>query len=378
MMTAKTLKKVAPISLAGKLTSEILGTTTGVGGDAIREAYKAGSSGGDASRAFRENIRGQVPMTDVLDDAQRAVSKMYKKRGEDYRKIDKVKESTKILDFQPINDILRKQAQIGAFKGKTISRSTDKVYQDIAKIVDEWRVSDPSQFHTIEGLDALKKAIGDVMMSQDVTTPSYKVAKSVYDQVREQIIKQDPEYGKIMRAYENSSGELADLQKTLSMSGRATTDTKLRKLQSVMNNSVNTNWGQRRKLVEKLDEVNEGNILPKLAGQSLSSPMPRGIQRALQGLNALSIMKPVGMAGTALQLGTAPIRMAFSSPRLIGETAYKLGQGAELGRRLPNKIPGAQRTSRLVNNLLNNIPRNTSPSAQQIGRLQEELERMRY
>ncbi len=390
MLTAKTLKKVAPISMAGKLTSEILGTTTGVGGDAIREAYKAGSSGGDASRAFRENISGKVPMTDVLDDAQRAVNKMYKNRSEDYQKINKVKESKKILDFQPINDILRKQADIGSFKGKTISKSTDGVYQEIANIVDEWRVADPSQFHTIEGLDALKKSIGDVMMNQDVTTPSYKVAKSVYDQVREQIIKQDPEYGKIMRAYENSSGDLADLQKTLSMSGKATTDTKLRKLQSVMNNSVNTNWGQRRKLVEKLDEVNEGNILPKLAGQALNAPMPRGIQRAFQGLNALSVLKPVGMAGTALQLGTAPLRMAFSSPRLIGEGAYKLGQGANIVKNLPKniassnigrriaEIPQAQRASRLVNNLLNNIPRNTSPSVQQIGRLQEELEKMGY
>lgn len=40
--------------MAGKLTSEILGTTTGVGGDAIREAYKAGSSGGRFEGVPRE------------------------------------------------------------------------------------------------------------------------------------------------------------------------------------------------------------------------------------------------------------------------------------------------------------------------------------
>ena len=97
----------------------------------------------------------------------------------------------------------------------------------------------------------------------------------------------------------------------------------MRKLQSVMRNNVNTNYGQRAKLMDVLARY-EPELPNVIAGQSMSSVAPRGVARL--GSVAVGLL-----AGT-----TAPIALpllAATSPRLVGEAAYAGGRAVGAARR---------------------------------------------
>jgi hypothetical protein len=86
-----------------------------------------------------------------------------------------------------------------------------------------------------------------------------------------------------------------------------------------MRNNVNTNFGYRQELANKLMEKGGGDLMPALAGQALSSYTPRGLVG--QGMD-------VGAGLTAFSHPGALATIPLTSPRLMGETAYKMGQVA--------------------------------------------------
>jgi hypothetical protein len=73
-LTAKAIGKTA--KLAGKGTTAALGVTTGAGSEPIRQAFKAGKEGGDTAASFRGNLRGDIPMDDVLQSARQDLQNM--------------------------------------------------------------------------------------------------------------------------------------------------------------------------------------------------------------------------------------------------------------------------------------------------------------
>jgi hypothetical protein len=97
----KTLPRV-PSGKPG-ITSNILGLTTGTGAEAISQAYKAGKSGGEKGRVFSENLRQEVPVELVLQDAKAALSEMKANKSADYvaSKQGWAADTTR-LDFTPI------------------------------------------------------------------------------------------------------------------------------------------------------------------------------------------------------------------------------------------------------------------------------------
>ena len=311
-------------------------------------------------------MRGKVDLNNVLGDVDRSLSIMHKQKANDYNnRIKGVIDDPTILDFSKIDDALREISEIGVYKGKSISPNTDVMYQKLMNHVDEWRQSKPSDFHTPEGLDALKKKIGDELAAADFTKPEYKMAKNVYDSIKEQIVKQAPIYGEIMKDYAKASDEILDIRKTLSSTGKASADTRLRKLQSALANNVNANFGARKAAVDRLDAVGDGSIVPKISGQSLNSWAPRGLQRGIGG---------AGLAyglGQSLISGGANIPailagLPLQSPRLMGEVAHLAGQ---ISRPL-------QGPTRLAASLLNKAPTGVRMSALQMGRLNEELQKL--
>jgi len=193
---------------------------------------------------------------------------------------------------------------------------------DIRRAVGEWKMLDPAEFHTPEGLDALKKKIGDLGSTYDPITQKQSriVADQVYNAIKEQIVRQAPDYADVMKDYERASVLISDIEKTLSVNPKANVDTTIRKLQSVMRNNANTNYGRRADLAEKLTEAGAPNLMPRLSGQALSSAAPRGIQGALAVPTALGAMA----TNAALLPG-----LLATSPRVVGETAHAAGQ---LGR----------------------------------------------
>lgn len=324
----------APGAIAGKIiepvVSNVVGTTTGAGAEALREAAKAGMKGGEAGATFQSHMRGSAPVQDIVDMAKDAVGAMRKDRSKAYTEsMAQMGKDQTVLDFSPIDSAVLEAEKIGSFKGKSISPSTRGVWDEILNKVDEWGKLDPAQFHTAEGLDALKKSIGDIRDSTAYGTPSRVVADRVFNVVKGQIVKQAPEYAKTMKDYETASSLIGDIEKTLSVNPRANIDTTIRKLQSILRNNANTNYNRRAELAGNLVDNGAGEIMPALAGEALSSATPRG----LQALGA------TGAGVTALATNPAAVAgLTFASPRLMGESAYYLGKA---GKAMPN-IPKNQ------------------------------------
>jgi hypothetical protein len=330
---------VKPITGAAKL-AEMLGTptlglTTGAGAEAIREAAKAGATGGTKAEAFLEQMRGNAPIENVVNTAKDALSELYRNRSDTYLSgMGNVTGNKAILDFAPIDAAITKAENIGSFNGIPIRENAANALAAISQKVKEFKAGDPAIFRTVEGFDKLKQAISDIQQSQPYGTPARKVADEMYNAVKNEIVKQAPDYAKVMSDYESASALLKDIEGTLSLNKNANVDTSIRKLQSIMRNNANTNYGRRVDLARELEATGvpgADTLFPQIAGQMLNSKTPRGIQGGVL---------PAAAGGAALTAAfTNPMALIpiaagalASSPRLIGEAAYysgKVGGGAQ-------------------------------------------------
>ena len=332
--------------VAEKVVAPMIGITTGTGSKPIVTAARSGFAGGEAGQAFRENMRGQVPMENIVAEAKGGVLGARRERGSFYNAgMSGIKTDKTILDFSKVDDALNNTRSIKTFKGISLSPSTDATVKDLALAVDEWRKGNPSEFHTAEGFDALKQKIGDIRDSTPYGTPSRLVADQIYNVVKQQIVKQAPQYARVMKNYETASTLISDMERTLSLSSKATVDTALRKLQSVMRDNVNTNYGARAKLAEQLSKW-APHLQEKLAGQALGSVIPRGLAKYI-GMGELASLVPTLIMNPLLGAKLLSL-FAISSPRLVGEVAHAGGRAARQVNRLPARI--ARETGYAVRN----------------------------
>lgn len=352
-IAAATGRAIDPLTAAGKgvkaaggLASEVLGITTGAGGEAIRTAARSGAEGGEASRTFLENLTGKSAPDAVVAEAKGAVAKLRDERGIAYRdEMAKLGTNPKVLDFDKIDSAVSDVAKVKTFKGVVIDEKTQSIRDELTKAVSEWRIL-PNAYHTVEGLDALKQKIGTIRDATQYGTPERVVADNVYHAVRSTIVKEAPEYAKIMKGYEEASTIIKEVEKTLSLNPKASIDTSLRKLQSVLRNNVSTNFGKRAELVEFLQKSGAPNLMNKLAGQALSSVAPRGLGRlsALGDISgaaaALAAHNPAVAAGLVGALGA-------SSPLLVGGAAFGAGAASRVARPVAR---GAFQAGRLPQN----------------------------
>jgi hypothetical protein len=104
-----------------------------------------------------------------------------------------------------------------------------------------------------------------------------------------------------MKAYQEASELTKEIERALSLGNRASADTSMRKLQSLMRNNVNTNYGNRLDLAGKLEAAGGQEIMPAIAGQSLNSFTPRGLQgMAATGLGGFGLANPATLAALPL------------------------------------------------------------------------------
>ena len=315
-------------NLAGHAGAEILGQVyTGAGSQPIRTAFRSGVEGGDAGKAFWDNFTKSVPQEKVVQDARQAVRQMRAERAEQYQTgmVD-IRNDANVLSFDDIDKALQSTNKIKSFSGRTgtgptqqLSPKTAGVRQEIQEAIDHWKSLDPNEFHTPAGFDALKQYVGDIKDSLEFNTPQRAVAEGAYNSIRQTIAKQAPTYDKVMKGYEGASNQIDEITKTLSLNPKASVDTALRKLQSSMRDSVNTNFGQRQKLTEALEQHGAPNIMEGLAGQSLKEWIPRGlIGRLLAG----------GAGYAALHLTNPYLipALAASSPKVVGAVSHGAGR----------------------------------------------------
>ena len=331
-----------PLKIGATVAKEAIGHATGAGPEAISAAAEAGLEGGQKGKEFRDNMRGKTPIEEPVNQGMAAIENIVSGKNADYKAGMAQAGLTDPIaprSFHSIAQAIRDAGQIDKFD---IHPGVLKANNDIGHLVSDF-LNEPS-YHTVEGLDALKQAIGDYNRSHGLEgTKAGQVANTYYAAVKGAIERQAPRYAAVMEQYGEAKSILGDLQKAFSLPAnerKLATDTALRKLQSVMRNNANTNWGYRTALLKHLEENGAPNIKYALAGQALNAGAPRGLAKigvALggeigAGLVALFTGHP-GIAAGAL--AAAGLTSVANSPRIMGELAHKVGQTA----RITNKIP---------------------------------------
>jgi hypothetical protein len=331
-----------------------LGMTTGAGEEAVGQAFQAGKTG---NQTFLQNLKGEVPTAEVLDQAKEALSNIRATRMAGYKEGIKTTMPSqelvagkplpipmKRLDFEPITSKLDETIQ--SLKVETPTTSKFKIgkeelskVKELESIVGEWK-KDPT-LHTAEGLDALKQRLDALYPESPMQRQAQRAITSVRNTVKDTIVSQDKNYAKTMKAYEESLNMEREIERALSLGDRASADTAIRKLQSLTRNNANTNFAYRKELANALKTQGGEDLMPALSGQALSSWTPRGL--AGQG-TALGI----GATGALTVNPGAAALLPLTSPRTVGLGAYGMGK-------LAGKIPNSNITDeqkRLIELLL--------------------------
>lgn len=308
---------------AGKLTAEGLGLSTGAGSDAIIQAYRSGREGGEAQDALVANMRGEVDAGEVVDEALAGIKKMAADRSARYRtdkdalSLDQTK-----VQFPNVQQRIKALADTFEMEGQSsLSPAGQAKLRSVQKIISDWSKSEGLQ--TAAGLDFLKRKIDNLFPTGMNPGDEAAVITAARNIVKDEIVKQVPEYAAVMKPYEEAVKLEQEMVKALSLGKNNAAETALRKLQSVMRNNVQTNFGQRLRLVEQLEQAGDVLLLPKLAGQNLNALAPRGVV-ARGGALATSGGAVAGMSPTGAAM------LPLMSPRVMGEAALKVGQTSRL------------------------------------------------
>lgn len=321
-------RAVDPIANAGRAVvaggrgaANVLGMTTGAGAMPIRTAFEAGRQGGQQATALTEAMRGQSPVRDVVDMAENAVSNMTRERGAAYRQgIQSTNASQASLSVNPINQIIQRGISETTFNGQAIYPDAVAALNRAQEIVDS--IANMPNGRTPQAFDAMKRAVGGIVDGLPQGSNAQRVVREVYDRIGRQIRNMVPEYDDVMRGYAQASDQIDDVRRTFSINPNAAPDTTARKLLSVTRNNVNTNYGERARLMDVLAQQPGAETLPAaVSGHALSSATPRGLQGVAAsgaGISALS------QFGNPFTLATLPL----FSPRLVGETVYLAGRAA--------------------------------------------------
>ena len=355
-------EKVVPMT--GEAVKSGLGFTTGTGRETIDQAYKAGREGGERQEAFLSNMRGEVPVEDVATEAVDALKQV---KTDTSKKFDSDKTALELektdVSMDPVVGAMKDLRDSFTFEGASeLSKEGQAKLKALEKIVLEWEKS--PALHNAKGMDILKRRIDNEYPTGLNAGDAGVVVTRARDAVKKEILNQVPEYAPLMKAYEMAIDLEREMQRALSLGKNSTADTTLRKLQSVMRNNVNANFGSRLNLVKQLENSSDYMLLPKIAGQATNTVTPRGlVPQSMMGgsfIQAAQSLDP-----TALVL--APLM----SPRIVGETVQATGAAA---RNVADRTQGMRdRMSALADNpivqaVTNNLDQTALLQAQQRAR----------
>jgi len=306
----------------GNVLAPALGMTTGAGQEPIRQAFQAGREGGERSTQFRSNIAGTADQMDILNAAKENLTALRNDRSQAYKSgmVNVANDKTQ-LSFSGIDNAIKKAEGRTRYQNKVVDQQAADALEQAKGIIAEWKQSDPALYHTPEGMDALKQSIGAILDGLEPNKNAFTTVNQVYNSVKSEIVKQAPTYANTMKAYTDASETIREIEKSLSLGNKASADTAMRKLQSLMRDNVNTNFGMRTRVGRQLEEQGGNLMMPGLAGQSLQSLAPRGIQGA-------TAIGQTGLAGMVGGVPAALMSALASSPRVAGESAFITGLGA--------------------------------------------------
>ena len=362
---AKTASYVDPIMLLGKGvaatgkaagtgTKFYTGTASGAGVDAVEQAYKSGAEGGASAEAFTGAMRGNIDIQAILTQAKDALLNMKIAKNNQYKANQKALSANKqIITFSGIDDAVTKALNMVVYKGEVINEAGFKAVKAAQKLVNDWKAKDPSDFHTPVDIDQLKQKIYSIVEKQEYGSQARLAVNQIRNGIDKEIKVQSPSYSKMMEDYSRQAGLVEQLEKAFKLGDKASQEAAIRALQQSVRNNLNTGFGMKKQLAEILDSAGGSNVLPMAAGSSLNSPVPRGIQGAT-AVPAAFVANSVG--GIPLMLAN----VAASSPRFVGEAAFKAGQLSRATQGLLGLAPDVN-----VGQALNLIYQSQQPKEQQ-------------
>ena len=362
---AKTASYVDPIMLLGKGvaatgkaagtgTKFYTGTASGAGVDAVEQAYKSGAEGGASAEAFTGAMRGNIDIQAILTQAKDALLNMKIAKNNQYKANQKALSANKqIITFSGIDDAVTKALNMVVYKGEVINEAGFKAVKAAQKLVNDWKAKDPSDFHTPVDIDQLKQKIYSIVEKQEYGSQARLAVNQIRNGIDKEIKVQSPSYSKMMEDYSRQAGLVEQLEKAFKLGDKASQEAAIRALQQSVRNNLNTGFGMKKQLAENLDSAGGSNVLPMAAGSSLNSPVPRGIQGAT-AVPAAFVANSVG--GIPLMLAN----VAASSPRFVGEAAFKAGQLSRATQGLLGLAPDVN-----VGQALNLIYQSQQPKEQQ-------------
>ena len=333
--------------VAGAAGKYFAGYTTGAGPRAIEEAYQAGKA---KSPAFRQAMRREEGLEDILHDVEANVQTMQRAKSQAYKSgIQSTQANTERLSFDSIDAKMRELSESLTYKSKSMFDESElKQVKQMMDLIEDWKNS--PDVHDAGGFDALKRRIDQVNINPKDHPNAYRIKTSLRNEVKKTIVDQVPEYAEVMRDYENATAELRDIRKTLALNPNASVDQQINRLRRLMERGVTEG---KERLLNKID-LPGTSITERLAGFQMKEPLPKGLARYV-GLSSLGIGAMA--AGSPWPLAMLPAQ----SPRLVGEGTYALGRGMRLAEDLASAIPLQ--------------PRAVGQGFFQTGRLAEELQR---
>ena len=298
------------LRMFGAGAAHTLGMTTGTGSESVKQAFKGGEG-------FAENMRGAIPASDVVDSARMGVQTMRKQMQEAYKANKEVwTAGQQPLDITPVKNAYDEVAKSFRFADMSkVGPAEQKVLEEAKTVLQQFAAK--PEWHTTEGFDALKQRLSAIYPESPVHRQAQRAIATMVGEVKNTIQRQNPTYAAAMKDYWSRSAHLDEIERSLSLGDRATTDTALRKLQSLVRNNVNSNFGSRLLSAEALAGEGGVDVLPAIAGQAMNSFTPRG----LQGIAASG----TGIAGLVSNPAALAALPAYS-PRMVGEAAHAAGR----------------------------------------------------
>lgn len=314
----------------GKTAAVIQGGFTGTGAAPIEEAYAAGRY---SKPEFWQNLTQEGDVTDVVSTAKAGVLNLKQAKNAQYRTgMADISKDKSILSFDDIDNAVDSAIKNTKFKNVVKQQAANAKVAQVKREINNWKKLDPAEYHTPEGIDALKQRIGDIMESVPYEESSVRNALGgIYSATKKTISNQAPTYGKIMKDYEVASDMIREIERGLSLGKKSSADAALRKLQSVMRNNVQSNYGERINMVKELEKAGGKDIMPALAGQALNPWLARGMVGQIE--------RAGGLAGMFMNPLATIIGGTVASPKVTGATAFSLGKLASLQDKIAKSIP---------------------------------------
>jgi hypothetical protein len=260
-----------------------------------------------------------------------------------------ISQDKSVLNFDDIDNAINnakaKNYDFGEYKDAGAQDALNKV----EKLVKTWKKKSPDA-HTPEGLDFLKQKINNEILGKlDYQKDAFarNLVGDVYSELKSTIGKQAPTYADVMKNYGEASDTINEIKRALSLNEKASADTSLKKLQSILRDDVSSSFGHRKDLANQLVEHGAEDLMPALAGQSLSSWKPRGMLGNLETAGGLGYL-----AFHPAALGSALMAAPFVVPRAAGEMAYAYGKGKGALKRAGEKVPFTKEQARKAAMLL--------------------------